>query len=264
MLKKKISKSRKLAALPSDSERMFYTWLNSHLDIEGRISADPDVLKGEIVPRLKHWTPEKVQETLTILASIGLIILYEWKDDIYLELIRFKDEQHLRPDREKASEIGSPQEGKILITPGELPELSGQPPAQVKLREDKLIKDMQVSPALLFPLKDGTEYPLELAKISEYEKTYHNIDVQFELKKCLQWDIDRPEQRKTGKGILKHINHWLSVASQSKGPGLQPGIQHDNTAVNEMNRELEKITPELRAKNKAMIAKLAGGATKKI
>ena len=63
-------------------------------------------------------------------------------------------------------------------------------------------------------------------------------------------------------GILGHINFWLNRASQSKGPGIQPGIQHDDTAVKEMNQELEKITPELRAKNKAMIAELAGGVTK--
>lgn len=118
-------------------------------------------------------------------------------------------------------------------------------------------KDMQVSPALLFPLKDGTEYPLELAKISEYEKTYRNIEIPFELKKCLQWNIDNKDKRKTERGILKHINHWLSAASQSKGPGLQPGIEYDNTAVEEARRDAKELTPEQRAKNIARIKALA-------
>ncbi|GAH31303.1 unnamed protein product, partial [marine sediment metagenome] len=50
----------------------------------------------------------------------------------------------------------------------------------------------------------------------------------------------------------------------NKGSPIQPGIEYDGTAVKEMNQELEKITPELRAKNKAMIAELAKGATKKV
>jgi len=126
-------------------------------------------------------------------------------------------------------------------------------------------KDMQVSPALLFPLKDGTDYPLELMKISQYEKTYGSkIDVMFELKECLQWNIDRPKQRKTKTGILGHINFWLNRAVKDKGPGIHPGIEHDGTAVEEMNQELEKITPELRAKNREWIKGLAKGVTKKI
>jgi len=125
-------------------------------------------------------------------------------------------------------------------------------------------KDIQqaVTPALLFPLRDGTEYPLELAKITEYEKTYHNIDVQFELKKCVQWNIDNPGKQKTKTGILKHINHWLSEASKSKGPPVHKGIEHDNTAVEEARKELEKITPEQFAKNRAKIAELARGVIK--
>jgi len=129
--------------------------------------------------------------------------------------------------------------------------------SRVEKSRDREEKDMQVSPALLFPLQDGTEYPLELTKISQYEKTYHNIDVQFELKKCLQWDIDRPKERKTKTGILKHINFWLNRASKDKGPAIQPGIEYDNTAVEEARRDAKEMTPEQRAKNIARIRGLA-------
>jgi len=108
MLKKKISKSRKLAELPSDSDRLFYTWLIPHLDIEGRILADPDVLKGDIVPRLKAWTPKKVEETLLTLSSYELIVLYSADGDRYLELLRFRDEQRLDPKREAESQCPMP------------------------------------------------------------------------------------------------------------------------------------------------------------
>lgn len=108
MLKKKISKSRKLPELPSDSERLFYTWLIPHLDVEGRASADPDVLKGEVVPRLKNWTAEKVKKTLEILSLNKLINLYSMDGDQFLELIRFKDEQRLDSKREAKSQYPEP------------------------------------------------------------------------------------------------------------------------------------------------------------
>jgi len=125
-------------------------------------------------------------------------------------------------------------------------------------------KDIQVSPALLFPLKDGTEYPLELAKISQYEKTYQNIDVMFELKKCLQWNIDNKDKRKTERGILKHINAWLSNASQSKGPPIQKGIEPDNTALEEARKDRENYDPKKAQANLERINQMALGAIKKL
>lgn len=100
------------------------------------------------------------------------------------------------------------------------------------------------APALLFPLKDGTEYPLGLAKIFEYEKTYRNIDVSFEVKKCLQWNVDNPGKRKTKQGILKHINGWLADESKGKGPQPQAGIEYDNKAVGEARKDVAQADPE--------------------
>lgn len=132
-------------------------------------------------------------------------------------------------------------------------------PSSSSLKKEKDMQIPSATPALLFPLKDGTEYPLELAKISEYEKTYYNIDVMFELKKCLQWDIDRPKERKTKTGILKHINFWLSNESKQKGPPIQKGIEHDNKAVEEAREDMKRRDPE---KTRAKIHDLAMGVTK--
>lgn len=48
-----------------------------------------------------------------------------------------------------------------------------------------------------------------------------------------------------------------------KGSPIQKGIEYDGTAVEEIREELEKITPELRAKNKKWIKGLARGVTKR-
>lgn len=126
-------------------------------------------------------------------------------------------------------------------------------------REEKDMRISSAAPALLFPLKDGSEYPLELAKISQYEKTYRNINVPQELRNCLQWDIDNPDERKTKKGILKHINFWLNGASKDKGPPIQKGIDPGDKAVMEARENKEEYDP-IKAREK--IRELALGVTK--
>lgn len=116
MLKKLISTSQKLAKLKTDSARLLYTWLVPHLDIEGRFSADPCIVKGYVVPRLK-MTPRKIAEYLEDMAKNGLIILYEIDGDKFLQLKKFKNFQTLREDRESKSQIPAPPRDAIT-TPG--------------------------------------------------------------------------------------------------------------------------------------------------
>ena len=108
MLKKAISTSRRLADLKTDSARMLYTWIIPHLDVEGRFYADPDMIKGAIVPRVKDFDEQKIQECLTDMADVGLILLYIVDGDIYLQLRKFEDHQNIKKDREAPSKIPSP------------------------------------------------------------------------------------------------------------------------------------------------------------
>ena len=213
MLKKKISLSRRLADLKSDSARMLYTWLIPHLDIEGRFSADPEVVKGQIVPRLKHLTPPKIEELLKDLASQELIVRYTDDGDLFLELRHFGQEQNLRKDREKESTIPCPTKDNIIDdldeVPGELPEDSGLTPAQVKLREVKLSKDKCSFSFNTF----WKEYPRKVSK-QQAQKVFWRIDPDDELldkmlnairifKKTEGW-------QKEGGKFIPHAATWLS------------------------------------------------------
>lgn len=116
MLKKLISTSQKLAKLKSDSARLLYTWLLPHLDIEGRFSADPNIVKGYVVPRLK-MSPRKINDYLEDMVRNDLIIIYEINGDKFLQLKKFKDFQILREKRESKSQIPAPPKNSIT-TPG--------------------------------------------------------------------------------------------------------------------------------------------------
>lgn len=111
MLKKVVSTSQKLANLKSDSARLLYTWLIPHLDIEGRFSADPKIVKGYVVPRLKMSIHE-VAKHLEDMEYNNLISIYEVNGDLFMELIKFKNFQTLNPKRESPSLIPLPQKIK--------------------------------------------------------------------------------------------------------------------------------------------------------
>jgi len=138
MLKKRISESKKLGSLKSDSARLLYTWLIPWLDVEGRYLADPDILKGHIFPKVKAMTPGKIRKLLIDLHESGLIILYSVNSEDYLEVTKFQEHQNIRKDREGDSKIPSPVKNSIT-TPGVVQDKSCL--SKDKLREVKLSKE---------------------------------------------------------------------------------------------------------------------------
>jgi len=105
--KEAISQSKKLAEISNDTGRLIYTWLLPHLDREGRFSAEPDVIKGNVFPRIKNMTQKKIEKSIEEMAELGLIILYKIDGDKYLQFKKFKEFQvHL--DRESPSKIPAP------------------------------------------------------------------------------------------------------------------------------------------------------------
>ena len=85
MIKRAIANSRRLANLKSDSARMLYAWMLPFLDVEGRFSADPLVIKGNIFSRIPSITPQKINSWLKDMQQNGLIIIYENDGDKFLQ-----------------------------------------------------------------------------------------------------------------------------------------------------------------------------------
>ena len=136
MLKKEISDSKKLGRLPSDRPRVLYFMMLPHLDVKGRLYADPQKIKGQIVTMLPY-SPAAIQKALEQLHEVGLIVLYQINGDQYLEYTRFSDFQRINADREAESKISGPtpdNSGVIQRTP-------------LKLSKDKLSlsKDKEMS-----------------------------------------------------------------------------------------------------------------------
>jgi hypothetical protein len=76
------------------------------LDIEDRYSADPEIIKGHIFPKIKSWATNKIEKCLADLDRNGLIYYYEMDGEKYLQFRQTLQKKY--PEREKASIIPPP------------------------------------------------------------------------------------------------------------------------------------------------------------
>ena len=71
-----ICQSKKMAALPDDTCRMFFTWLEAWLDSWGRSESEAGTLNARVWPRLRK-SDEETERVIQECAKAGLIVLYE-------------------------------------------------------------------------------------------------------------------------------------------------------------------------------------------
>ena len=72
-------------------------------------------------------------------------------------------------------------------------------------------------PVTFIPLNDGSAYGITDLQIEEFAKLYPAVDVPQTLNEIRGWSLTHPQRRKTRRGILAHVNGWLSK-EQNRGP----------------------------------------------
>lgn len=109
MLKRRITLSKKMAVLKTDKARLLWFYMLPFADIEGRVNADPEDIRDEIIRKQrKGWTLRKIQDCLVDLDAVGLIILYSDGQGQYLQFTRYAEEQTLNRKREAKTRFPSP------------------------------------------------------------------------------------------------------------------------------------------------------------
>lgn len=71
-------------------------------------------------------------------------------------------------------------------------------------------------PVISLPLNTGEEYPVSQEMAAKWQELYPAVDVEQQLRNMRGWLEANTSRRKTRKGILKFINHWLAD-KQDKG-----------------------------------------------
>jgi hypothetical protein len=183
MLKRRITLSKKMAALKTDKARLLWFYMLPFTDVEGRINADPEDIRDEILRKQrKGYTLGRIQECLLDLDGVGLIILYGDERGQYLQLTRHGEEQKINRNREAKSKIPAP-----------LTEDSGVIQSnRVKLSKVKLSKDKDNTPLISPPKKRFLDNVL----LTTEEHT--KLVERFSAKTTAQW-IEK---------LDSYINHY--------------------------------------------------------
>ena len=128
MLNKSISVDEEVAKL-SEKAIILYTFCIPHLDVDGKILGNVNILKGVVVPYLKNFTKKKIGECVRELAESPLVLLYG-SEHKYMQFLGFSSNQKINREREAPSEIPNPP-------PELLKSKSRLSPAEVKLNLSK-------------------------------------------------------------------------------------------------------------------------------
>lgn len=87
VLSRSTALSKQLAALPTDTDRLLFTWAIAHLDRDGRMTGDPALFKAQVCPLLTHIGPN---ECGLMMQAANNLRLVEWSaDDSGLRVLRF-------------------------------------------------------------------------------------------------------------------------------------------------------------------------------
>ena len=205
MIDRRISKSKKFAALKSDRSRVLYFMIYPHLDCEGRITGDPEEIKEDCCPKLKY-SIRKIAESIIDLANVGLLDLYENEEESpFIEFTKFEPFQiGMRKEREAPSSIPSPQDVRTN---------SGLTPA-LYLRLSLSLRKEGKKEEVYFDFKERKFFNIKDKDIEGWEEAYPACDITAELKKMREWLLANPEKRNIVDSLL------IGLSEHRKREGL--------------------------------------------
>lgn len=159
MISKSISTNGQLKRVSLEADYLFGRCI-PHLDREGRIDGDPDVVKAMTCPLRRELTSEVVERCLGELQAAGLIEWYEVGGQRAVWFPGFAAHQSgLRKDREAESRIPAPSATASLptnsgVTPDEVPQprrVSEVKRSEVKVSQKKVSASSEAAPGSSWP-----------------------------------------------------------------------------------------------------------------
>ena len=100
ILKETIRTSKSVNAM-SDFQFRMWIYLITYVDDYGRGSADPEILKGFVFPRLKRLRESDIEKTLAELADLGSIHLYTVDGEPYMNLPNWSAHQRIQTKKSR-------------------------------------------------------------------------------------------------------------------------------------------------------------------
>jgi hypothetical protein len=67
----------------------------------------------------------------------------------------------------------------------------------------------EVPPFITLTTNTGSEFPIRVSQVTEFEELYPNVDVPQQLRNMRGWLMNNHRKRKTQSGMLRFVNDWL-------------------------------------------------------
>ena len=211
---KSISDSKKVSMLKTDGARLLYTWLITHLDINGCYSGDAQVINGKVFTRLNK-SVKTIEEYLLDMENVGLVLRYKDNGDVFLNVPDFVEKQPaLNPNKEAKPTIPVPSPELLQTYSGEtLPQVK-----ESKVKESKIYSsDLQADtePKIVFNHLSEKWENIQDKHIDNWIKAYPACDIPTELARMKQWILANGAKGHKSNW-LKFIINWLS-RTQDRG-----------------------------------------------
>lgn len=82
-------------------------------------------------------------------------------------------------------------------------------------RGSSLRSEPPAASVVTLPLKDGTEFEITPAMLTEWKTAYPGKDVDGLVRQAVQWCRDNPSRRKTRVGARRYLSGWIARQRQA-------------------------------------------------
>lgn len=215
-ISKAISLDEKIDALSSDTVRLLFTWLITHLDCEGRMYGDAQTVKSIVFPR-RSMRVQIIEKYLVELEEKGLIMRYSAPSGTYLCMKNFEKHQPgLNKNREAQSQIPPP-------TPELIQSNVGVTPSQVKdkVKDKEEVKEESVVDKIINKEDVLEVYQKEIGGPSEDMEN----EVDLACKRfTVPWVVDAireavKRKRRDWRYIAGILKNWERFGKDVEMPG---------------------------------------------
>jgi len=242
--------------------RLLFIGLWTLADREGRLEYRPKRIKMQLFPA----DDIDITRSLTELHDSKLIELYTVKDQQLINIPHFKKNQNPHPNEAK-SMLHAPgcnglcNEGSrndksnpacSLLSRTSIPPPIVPPPSPDRDKGESPGNspkgEQPRNVFLTIPLVDNTDHPITESQLEKWQAAYPAVDVGQTIQRIASWNENNPKQRKTKRGINRHIDNWLAREQDNGG---QTGKASKGTGR-------ESVSDRARRKSDELIAGLGG------
>ena len=203
IIKESIRTSKSVNAM-SDFQFRLWAYLLTYVDDFGRGSADPELLKGFVFPRMKRVSESDIEKALAELAGMGCILLYEVDGESYFCFPNWSKHQRIQTKQSKFPEpVNCAESRPSTVSHGEPPSSTvshGEPPSESESNPNTNPNPKESAPArhahgqYQWVKLTGEEYSRLLADLGEAE-----------LARCIAY-VDEAAQSTGNKNKWKDWN----------------------------------------------------------